>query len=97
MTVDRSRAPAISPPEPGGIDPADGGTDLGSIGEDSWYGRSVVDSIGLSASAARRLAGSGRARAFILDRIEDVRCEVDAGNGRSIVLRDGLYGIEKRR
>lgn len=96
MSVDRSRVPAADLPAAGAIDPIASDGDAAAP-DDRWYARSISDSIGLSPSASRRLAEPGRTRAFLLDRVEDSYTEVATGDGRSIVLDEGLYGIARRR
>lgn len=97
MTVDRSRAPSLAPSSSGPVDASTSPADLDPIDDEPWCGRSVADTISLSASASRRLAEPGRIRAFVLERLEGTSTETDAGNGRSIVLEAGLYGLAKRR
>ena len=91
MTLDRSSAPATNAPERGtstAIEPAYD-VDLGT--DDALFAPSITDAITLSPSGARRLAESARTRAFVMPELGDVRCTVDAGNGKSIVLDGGLY------
>jgi len=91
VTLDRSSAPATNAPERGtstAIEPAYD-VDLGT--DDAWFAPSITDAITLSPSGARRLAESARTRAFVMPELGDVRCTVDAGNGKSIVLDGGLY------
>lgn len=95
MSVDRPRAPGVAPAGPGIVGTA-GDTD-GAYHDEASYASRVADCITLSENAARRLAEPGRARAFVLDRIEAAHAEVDVGDGRSIVLDGGLYGLGKPR
>jgi len=91
VTLDRSSAPATNAPERGtstAIEPAYD-VDLGT--DDAWFVPSIADAITLSPGGARRLAESARTRAFVMPELGDVRCTVDAGDGKSIVLDGGLY------
>ena len=108
MTLDRSgppppaqgaavRAPATQSPArstPGAIDPA---RDIDLAIDEPWCGPSIADAITLSPSATRRLAETARTRAFVMPEVDESRCTVDAGDGKSIVLDGGLYRIGPRR
>jgi hypothetical protein len=93
VTVDRSRASSIEPAGSGSIDAGAPLADVDHVDDETWGAHAISDSISLSPSASRRLAEPGRARAFVLERIDDASCAIEAGGGRSIVLRDGLYGV----
>ena len=97
MTLDRSGAPAPEAPagsRAGAIRPAYD-TDLPI--DELWSAPSIADAIALSPKAAKRLAEQPRMRAVVMPEIDDARCSIAAGSGRSIVLDGGLYGTARVR
>jgi len=97
VTVDRSGVPAAQAPArgaPGALDPV---LDLDPSIDEPWYSPSIADEITLSPSAAKRLAERARIRALVMSELEDARCSVDVGSGKSIVLDGGLYRAGRTR
>jgi hypothetical protein len=92
VTIDRSRvvhdAPLIGPPH------ADSSAvDAASDAFFDFIDATRVDRIVLSPHAQGLIAAGLAVRAFLLDRVDEIRQRIALGNGRWLVFESGIYGV----
>ena len=92
MTIDRSRvahgAPPAGPPhvESSGVDAV----------SDAFFDpidATRIDRIALSPRAQALIAAGLAVRAFVLDRVDEIRQRIKVGKGRWLVFESGIYGV----
>jgi hypothetical protein len=92
VTIDGSRvapdAVPIGPPHAGY-----GGIDSASDAYVDTIDAMRIDRIALSPRAHALITAGLAVRAFVLDRVEDIRQRVALGNGRWLVFESGIYGV----
>jgi hypothetical protein len=92
VTIDRSHVahdpPPIGPPHAGG-----NGIDSASDIYFDPFEATRIDRIALSPRAHALIAAGLKVRAFVLDRVEDIRLRIALGNGRWLVFESGIYGV----
>lgn len=91
MTIDRSRVAHDAPPI--------GPLQVGTNDVDASYAffdpidATRIDRIALSPRAQALIAAGLAVRAFLLDRVDEIRQRIALGKGRWLVLESGIYGV----
>ncbi len=92
MTIDGSRvahdAPPIGPPHAGAT-----GIDAASDPYVDPIDAMRIDRIALSPRAHALIAAGLAVRAFLLERVDEIRQRIALGNGRWLVFESGIYGV----
>jgi len=92
VTIDGSRvapnAPPNGPQSAGAID-VDAASDAYLNPIDS----TKIDRIALSPRAQALIAAGLAIRAFVLDRVDEIRQKISLGHGRWLVFESGIYGV----